>query len=368
MRVLLIIQRLQLRGAEVFACQLATELQRRGIFVDIVYLFGGEPSDWPFRNLRLIPLNARERNRIWDFGGFRRLAGIIRAGKYDVIQANAGDTLKYSVLSRMIFKYPGTLIYRNANKMSDFIHGRLHQKFIRWLLKSCDLYVSVSENCRQDLIGITAGAATRSTTIPIGTYLHDDIETLSISRSGPVLINVGTMVPEKNHLFLLEIFNRYLGRGHQAQLWIVGGGPLWSEISQRIESLNLTGRVRLWGYRRDVISVLKAADVMVMPSRIEGLPGVILEAMACGVPVIASAVGGIPEVIEHDRSGYCVHGSDRDEYVGYIEECILNHQKRRQITAAARKLIEEKFMMPTIAGRFIELYYSALDKEREENQ
>ena len=94
MKVLFIIQRSQLRGAENFACQLATELTSKGIAVDIVYLFRGNGLADCYPHVNLISLGANEHKRFWDFSAYKKLNDLIRKQGYDVIQANAGDTLK----------------------------------------------------------------------------------------------------------------------------------------------------------------------------------------------------------------------------------------------------------------------------------
>jgi glycosyltransferase involved in cell wall biosynthesis len=361
MRVLQIIQKPQLRGAEIFACQLSTELLKAGHHVDVVYLFSVENFALDFK-LNFITLDAKFKNRFLDLGAFKRLAHIISEGRYDIVQANAGDTLKYAVLSRIIHRWKAKLIFRNANKMSGFIGSLPKLIFNKWLLSNCDFFISVSENSRRDLISIMQAAATKSVAIPIGAYdVTSTPEVIrDISVTGPILIAVGSFVPEKNHLFLLDVFRSFYQKMHTGCLWIVGDGQLRGQLEQKIDEYHLKERVVLWGYRKDIISILRSADVFIMPSLIEGLPAVILEAISCEVPVIASGVGGIPEIIENDVTGICVADWSAELYVEKILY-VLDHQDyRSKLVRGAKSKFLQQFTVEKVSEDFIRCYKSCL--------
>ena len=201
MRVLQIIQRRQMRGAEIFACQLSEQLKKKGVDTDIIYLFDGDTS-LPHYDLIFMSLRANVTRRFFDYSAFRRLSKIINKGKYNIVQANAGDTLKYAVFSKLLFRWQAKIIFRNANLMSGFMRGTFHRVFNRWLLGKCDYFISVSEICRKDLIKLSMRTQGNSITIPIGTYEFDNQSNsgLNIGRE-PIFINIGSFVPEKNHMF-----------------------------------------------------------------------------------------------------------------------------------------------------------------------
>ncbi len=354
MKILQIIQKPQRRGAEIFACQLSEALQEAGHEVDIVFLFDNEIFELDF-SLNFIPLGGNPKKRFTDFGAYRRLARLISDGEYDVVQANAGDTLKYAAFSRFLFRWSAPLVFRNANKMSAFIRGSVHKRLNRWLLAQCRYYISVSENCRQDLIGLYAPANNRSETITIGTFRFDEVTPVK-KTDFPVLINIGSLVPEKNQVFLLDILQQLRSTYPTARLWIFGEGRERKHLEEKITAKGLGESVTLWGNRPDVISHLKAADVMVMPSFIEGLPGVILEAMSCRVPVIAAPVGGIPEVVRDGETGYTPENYDAEQYAQTIVTCLENEKQRKVLTEAAFAQTESTYLLPVIAQSFLTCY------------
>ncbi|WP_333819868.1 glycosyltransferase family 4 protein [Ohtaekwangia sp.] len=357
MKILQIIQKPELRGAEIFACQLSEELIKLGHQVDVVYLFEHKNFDLSF-SLSYIALGAVQEKRFFDFKAYRRLRDIIKQGKYDVVQANASDTLKYAVISKVLYGWKAPLIFRNASKMGDFMKNGLHRSLNRFFLKKCSYFISVCENCRQDLIALYKGASDRSCTITIGTYPFEEIPSLPLNSkpSEPVFINVSSFVPEKNHEFLLRLFSGYFTNYKQGYLWLVGDGKLRNKLEQLVSELGIGERVRFWGYRKDVISIIKSSDIMLMPSRVEGLPGVILEALACGVPVIASAVGGIPEIIFNNENGYCVEKEDESVYIKHLNTLVENDALRKRLAQAGKDLIYREYLMPHIAKRFAEQY------------
>ena len=121
MKILQIIQRSQLRGAEIFACQLSEALQNMGHQVDVLILFGKKSDVFHFP-LSFFYLEANEEKRWLDFKGYKKLNQFIKKGNYDIVQANAGDTLKYATLSKKIFGWNNHLVFRNANKIGDFLN------------------------------------------------------------------------------------------------------------------------------------------------------------------------------------------------------------------------------------------------------
>ncbi|UII23879.1 glycosyltransferase [Fulvivirga ligni] len=357
MKILQIIQKPQLRGAEIFASQLSVELEKSGHQVDVLYLFDMPEMALEYP-LNYFGLKASFRKRFTDFKAYRKLARIVKEGEYDIVQANAGDTLKYAALSRLIYGWKNKLVFRNANKMGDFIKSSAHKKLNQFFLRQVDHFISVSENCRLDLIELYRPAVSSSTTITIGTYLFDDIEAIP-KYADKVWINVGSFVPEKNQSFLIDVFAEYVKQNEDAQLWLVGDGKLRKQLEAKVSDLNLTHSVKFLGFRKDVISLIKAADVMVMPSKIEGLPGVILEAMSCKIPVIASNVGGIPEVIINGETGFVIEGFEVDKYLYAVNE--LDQLNIYQyIQANQRKAIEAEFLMKTVSCGFEDVYQKVI--------
>lgn len=362
MRVLQIIQRAQLRGAEMFTCQLCVELRKLGVSVDVAVLFSdrGELLN-KFSDLNFIFLRGNPSIRFFDLSTLRALNKLIRFEKYDIVQANAGDTLKYAAISRFLFRWQAKLVYRNANKMSDFVRGKFHLFVNKWLLAQADYFISVSEICKKDLNALFPPSRKRSSTITIGTYLFDQVASIEVLER-PVIINIGSFVPEKNHTFLLQVFTNFLKQYGHGILWFVGDGKLRGEIEDHVQSRGISDKVVFWGFRDDAISLLKSADVLVMPSRIEGLPGAILESLACRIPVLASNVGGISEVLKDGVTGIVIEDFDVGKYTARLLQIIEDKEYRNKILYNGRSLIESNYLLPEVSQKFL-MTYDHLVKE-----
>ncbi|HMP98982.1 MAG TPA: glycosyltransferase [Cyclobacteriaceae bacterium] len=362
MRVLQLIQKPQLRGAEIFACQLSEELACYGVTSDVAFLFGEENNVLNF-NLKFHALGAIQQRRFSDFSGYKNLAELVRSGQYEIVQANAGDTLKYAIISKLLYRWRTPVVFRNANKMSDFIKNPYQKWFNKWLLGKCRFVVSVSENCRQDILTIIPSLKNRSITIPIGTKSFELVEPIARPNPDePFFVSIGSLVPEKNHVFLIDVFHEFIKGGNKGHLWIIGEGHLRAMLEDRIQALGLNDRIKLPGAKNNVLSYLKASDALMMPSLIEGLPGVILEALSCRIPVISASVGGIPEVINED-TGQLIRNSEISAYLKAMEDIIQNSSgnKWRNRVIAGERLVREHYTMPIVTHSFFQTYRRIID-------
>ncbi len=367
MRIIHLIQRPQLRGAETFASQIGAVHHQGGDEVLFLALFD-QRSGLKLRlnGPQLENLSLNEKFRFFDIGGWRKLAHRIREFRPDIVQANAGDTLKYAVLSRLLYGWPGHLVFRNANNISSFVRSAPQRRYLGFLLDRVDSVVSVSENCRQDLLGLFPTLAPPTRTITIGTPVgmqasrerEDVLAEFGFRTPGPLLINVGSFVPEKNHLGLLRIFAGLRQRGSVGKLLLIGDGRLRPQIEESVRTLGIDDCVRLAGYRSDVGELLFHADLMVMPSLVEGMPGVILEAMARNVPVVAADVGGIAEILHQNVTGYVLPPSDETAFISQVHELLSHPEQRQRIAEQALLLVHEQKRIEVIAHDFHTFYES----------
>ncbi len=341
-----------------FASQLSEQLLALGHQCKMVTLFEGHAT-LPFSG-EFIHLNRPLNKRLWDWEGWKDFAALVEREKPDIIQANAGDTLKFAVLSMLLFRWKSPIVFRNANKVSDFINSWPRLVFNKFLVCRVSHVISVSELCRQDFVKTYSFLPNKITTVPIGIEpqaispdLPADLKSLFSTSS--MLVHVGSFVPEKNHEGLVQIVERLVEKGEDVKLVMIGDGNLRPSIEQQIKAKKLTDHIFLLGYRSDVLSIVTHAHALVMPSIIEGLPGVILEAMYCRTPVVAYSVGGISEVIRCGETGWLVKAGDEDGFVAAIVE-VLNANNLEFIRENAFKLVTTDYDNHVIAKRFLEVY------------
>ena len=198
----------------------------------------------------------------------------------------------------------------------------------------------------------------RERVIPNGIEL--DLPPATGSPDGRCLGFLGRLVEQKSPLLLLGVLDALRGEGFR--LAVIGDGPLLDELRRRAAALALTDRVEFVGSlpRAQALERLRSIDVLLMPSLWEGMPLAALEAMAMGVPVVASAVGGLKEIIEDGRSGFLIEGRDPGRYAAAVRRLNADPAQRAGIVARARQLVAERFAWTAAQEAYLDLYRAAL--------
>ena len=170
--------------------------------------------------------------------------------------------------------------------------------------------------------------------------------------------------PVKQHDLFLRVASRLAPRIPQAQFVLVGDGPLRTALEALVGELGLRDRVVFMGDRRDIPAVLAALDITVLPSASESLSNVIMESMAAGIPVVASNVGGNPELVEHGNTGFLFAPADEGKFAAALETLLAQPELRKQFGAAARERALAEYTIPRVRDRYQNLYLSLLAEKR----
>jgi glycosyltransferase involved in cell wall biosynthesis len=175
-----------------------------------------------------------------------------------------------------------------------------------------------------------------------------------------VVLAAGRFSPEKGFGVLVDAAASVCLANPRAGVVLFGEGPLRGELERRVSQLNLAGRVVLPGFRTDLDSLIGAADVVVLPSFTEGLPNVALEASAAGVPVVATAVGGNPEVVAEGETGYLVPSGDPARLAARVNELLRDPAARARLGAAGRRRMREMFTFGAQAKAYLQLLHTLI--------
>ena len=154
---------------------------------------------------------------------------------------------------------------------------------------------------------------------------------------------VGRLQAEKGFDVLIRAADRLLARGHDFDVWIVGEGDQHETLQALIDALGRGDRFRLLGYRADPIDVYQAMDIFALSSLREGLPNVVLEAMALEIPLAATRIAGIPRLIEHDMNGLIVEPGSVDSLEVALARLLADPELRARLGRAARASVEERY-------------------------
>ncbi len=186
-------------------------------------------------------------------------------------------------------------------------------------------------------------------------FLRDEFEV----KANFLIGNVAALAPHKDYFTFISTAESLLNKGVDAQFFIVGDGPLREEIQNRVSQSAHKDRFILTGFRKDIPQVLPCLDLFLITSETEGLGTSILDAFACGVPVVATAAGGIPEIVQHEKTGLTADVKDVEGLASQVLRVIGNKELRDQFVVNAKNLLNE-FSTETVAVRTLEHYKSVL--------
>ena len=373
MRILQLINRRYRRGAEVFATLLSDALAERGHDVELVGLYAPPEDELVPQAARFTDLGTASRFKlnpalVW------RVAQHIQAAQPDLVQANGSDTLKYATLAKRVSGGRWPIVYRNISVASQWLRWPGHRLWGRFLSSGLDHVVSVAEESQSDFVSTYGIPPAQSSTIRRGidvTPFPKEEVRAALAALGdapteaPLLVHIGSFTPEKNHAWMIGAFAEVRQHRPDVHLFLFGDGPLRPAVERQVEREGLGGCVHVLGSRGDATRLVAGADLLLLPSLVEGIPGVILEAAAQGVPAVATDVGGIGEAVESGVRGVLVSLGDRDAFVGAILQLLGDEPLRRRMGEAARAFVCEHYDIAKAAAAFERLYLDILNGRRD---
>ena len=174
-----------------------------------------------------------------------------------------------------------------------------------------------------------------------------------------MLVNVARLYPEKAQGLLLDCFAEIVRSRPQTKLWLMGVGPLESALKEHVAALGLEQQVIFLGFVVDLHRTLLSADIQVHSSYAEGVPLAICSGMAAGMPIVSTAVGGIPEILRHEETGLLVANGDGPAFVRETIRLIDDEELRRRLSRRAKEASETEFSLET-AGAVLTAQYEKL--------
>jgi glycosyltransferase involved in cell wall biosynthesis len=185
---------------------------------------------------------------------------------------------------------------------------------------------------------------------------HRIRQELDIPPDAPVVGMIARLSPEKGHDQFLRVASQTAAQHPSARFVIVGTGPLAAELQQAAVALGVADRVLFTGARRDVTALNHAIDVFMLPSREEALPLAVLEAMAAQRPVVASAVGGVPEVVVDGQTGYLFEPDDRAGFVRALSTLLDRPDLRRDFGRRGQQRVRDRFAVDRMVRETLAYY------------
>jgi len=311
-----------------------------------------------------------------DVAFFSRLLRLLRRERFDVVQLSAAKAGLYGRLAARLAGVP-VIIYRAGGfPFHEFMKFPLRRTLIllekilsRW---ATDMVISVSDEDRRAVVAAGVIPAHRITTIPNGVDVSRPLQdrtssrqALGLAADAPVVGMVGRLSPQKAPADFLRLAARIVRTMPDVTFVVAGDGPLREGLELLAADLSLAGRVRFLGMRDDIPMILAALDVFVLTSLWEGAPFSVLEAMAAARPVVATAVNGVPEVIQHGQTGWLAAPGDVEQQAMHLEALLKDPITARKMGQAGRRRVEERFSLEDSVMRYSALYQSLYEDKKQ---
>lgn len=352
-RVVFLLQDLRFGGTQRQALELARHLDRNCFQVEL-WLLGAGYDLAPLAHSWEIPLIWLSRHPAVGPVSLKNLWLRLRSTPIDLLMLlTAVPNIWGRILGRLA-KVP--VIVGNCRG------GAPHRQHERWLWPLAHHLLCNTRSLKAILTNHYRIPPSKVTVIPNGV----DIDFFSppvpgIRSSRPVILSVGRFVPEKDQATLISAFGRLTPRHPEAELWLVGEGPQ-KETLQRLAAQELPpNRVRWLPGDVDLRPLFQQAALFVLSSYWEGLPNVVLEAMAAGLSVVATAVGGLPELVVPGQTGWLVPSGDAPALATAITRLLTEPETRRAFGRAGRKRVEQNFSLPTMVRRYEAMFRHLID-------
>jgi len=300
-----------------------------------------------------------------DYRLYFKLAREFRRHRIHIAHTHSWATVMEGIIGARLARVP-IIIHGEHGTMKTAT--KLHVHLQRWLWRAADQMLSVSNVLRENLhrqfnfpkekIRVVANGVDLSR-FALTRHDLDYKARLGLPANALVFGAVGRVVPVKAYPILLQAAKLIFNEIPRAHLVIVGDGPQLDELVQLAEEYQIANRVHFLGARKDVPEILRGLEVFVLSSESEGMSNTILEAMASGRPVIATAVGGNPELVVDGETGLLVPPNDSPAMAAAIMKLLRDPELRRQMGWLGRQRVEEKFSLEVMVRNYANVYLEA---------
>lgn len=347
-------------GAEVMLLHLAEELRRRG---HVVVPVGPEAgSGWlaaRFRERGFEPATFTLRSPI-DVRCWRGLVSLLRDRRIDVVHSHEFTMGVYGGFAANSLSLPHVITMHGSRYYAERWRRRAA---LRWAASQSRALIGVSDATADDLRRTLPSVADRVCVVPNGIPFVSGNRasaraSLGLGDGNRLILSVGNLYPVKGHDVLLRALALIAGDS-AASAWsvaIAGRGDAESSLRQLANELGIAERVQFLGLRSDVPDLLAAADLFVLPSRSEGLPLALIEAMGASLPIVSTDVGGIAEVVARDVEARLVRPENPAELALALTDLIGDPERRQALGRAARERAIMTYGVASMVDRYEALY------------
>ena len=297
-----------------------------------------------------------------------RLIQLFKELRPDIIHTHAWGTLCEGLIAAKAASIPAIIHGEHGTLQRK--KGNIYVQRFAW--RFADMVLSVSRNHAEQIAESIGFPKNRITVIANGVdtmRFNPEINgaslknELQLKKEDIVIGTVGRLVDVKNHYLLISAFAKLSKFWPNIRLVIVGDGPLRDDLAKFAALWGCATKTHFLGRRSDVAHILAGMDIFALTSHNEGMSNTILEAMSSGIPVVATAVGGNPELVVNEATGILFAPNDLDQLIEALESLIHDPAKRKKWGEAGRARTIEKFSLEVMVRRYEQIYQLCLKNQ-----
>jgi glycosyltransferase involved in cell wall biosynthesis len=361
MRICELVQTLYLGGMERMVASLSLGLSSRGHSVTVCCYDG--LGHWTNTlNAGGVPVCLVLRKAGIDWSLPRKIARVLRENRIEVLHCHNDTALFYGYPAARMTGIPVVYTEHSLKNREKRLKKFVHSMFFRGTAMVTAVAEEIGERLEKEerapksRVRVVWNGVDGSLYEPRdGTFIRRKREELGISSGAIVLGTVGRYYPEKNYGMLLEVIC-ILREECNPVLVMVGDGPLMNDFVRDAKRLGVLDNLRILGERGDTQNLYPAFDLFLLSSVREGMPLVVIEAMACALPVVSTNVGGIRNIVKDGNTGFLVPPGDASAMANRIRTLMANATLREQFGRSARDFFERNLSVEQMVGQYESVY------------
>lgn len=356
MRILQIMPDLELAGAQTMLENLTMELNKNpDNNIQIIVFYNNETAISDRLKKNNIKINYLNKKKGFDISIFFKIAKIIKKFNPDVIHTHRYTLAYVSIALKMVMKSKSIKIVHTVHNVAEKeVPKKIQTIYKKLFIKQNIIPVAISEKVKSSMIKLYKLEEKNIPIVYNGIDLNKCIKKVEYKSNNKIL-HVGRFSEQKNHLEIIDIFYNTLKKNQSLNLYLVGTGELLGEIKQKVKDLKIEDKVTFLGSVESSFKIMSESDIFILPSKWEGMPMTLIEAMATGLPCIAYPVGGISDMIGDNIDGFLPSNSKEfeEDILKLVEDTALRERIGKAAISKSKIYSAER-----MAEKYYELYNS----------
>ncbi len=325
----------------------------------------------------IVPSLVRDISPFKDLAALFSLVRIIRAQKPDIVHTHTSKAGIIGRIAAWIARTPVVIHSPHGHVFHGYYGKSTTFAFIlleRWCARLATKLIMITENERTDHLNLQIAPESKFTVIHSGVDMSPLLDhelsrgvlrsALAIPEDATLIGTLGRLVPIKGQIHLIDAMPKILRSAPKSHLVLVGSGPLEQDLKKRAEELGIAELVHFPGYREDVGDCLRDLDIFVLPSINEGMGRALVEAMALKLPVVASSVCGIRDLVTHNVNGKLSIVGDAASIASAVIEFLSDPNDAKRMGEAAFRTVVPDYGVDTMLTQIEQLYRSEADRAK----